>query len=285
MPGNTSLTRIGHAFATRVVAWQRAHGRRDLPWQDTRDAYRIWLSEIMLQQTQVATVLPYFTRFVAVLPTVHALAAAPLARVLELWSGLGYYRRAHHLHVAARRVVESIDRYRRSLKRKNFAAHTVKAYMNVLAQFTRWLAVPLEHVTRNEIGAYVDHLFHKRLSPKTVTCHLQTIRLFYEYLISEEGMVLVNPVKKISIRLPKPLPRHLKDDQVANLFSVITKARDRAMFMLMLRSGLRVEEVAHLTVDAVEYGRRELFVACGKGAKDRMVYLSDDAASALAAYL
>ena len=106
MPGNTSLTRIGHAFATRVVVWQRAHGRRDLPWQDTRDAYRIWLSEIMLQQTQVATVLPYFTRFVAALPTVHALAAAPLARVLELWSGLGYYRRAHHLHAAARAVVE-----------------------------------------------------------------------------------------------------------------------------------------------------------------------------------
>ena len=131
--------------------------------------------------------------------------------------------------------METIDRYRRSLKRKNFASHTVRTYMNVLAQFTRWLDVPLEHVTRNEIGAYVDHLFHKRLSPKTVTCHLQTIRLFYEYLISEEGMVLVNPVKKISIRLPKPLPRHLKDDQVADLFSVITKARDRAMFMLMLR--------------------------------------------------
>ena len=181
--------------------------------------------------------------------------------------------------------METIDRYRRSLKRKNFASHTVRTYMNVLAQFTRWLTVPLASVTRNEIGAYVDHLFQKRLSPKTVTCHLQTIRLFYEYLISEEGTMLANPVKKISIRLPKPLPRHLKDDQVANLFSVITKARDRAMFMLMLRSGLRVEEVAHLTVDAVEYGRRELFVANGKGAKDRMVYLSDDACTALLAYL
>jgi site-specific recombinase XerD len=149
--------------------------------------------------------------------------------------------------------------------------------MNVLAQFTRWLTIPLVCVTRNEIGAYVDHLFQKRLSPKTVTCHLQTIRLLFDYLINEEGMALANPVTKIAIRLPKPLPRHLKDDQVANLFSVITKARDRAMFMLMLRSGLRVEEVAHLTVDAVEYGRRELFVANGKGAKDRMVYLSDDA--------
>ena len=181
--------------------------------------------------------------------------------------------------------MESIDRYRRSLKRRNYAAHTVKAYRNVLAQFTRWLDVPLERVTRSEMGAYVDDLFQKRLSPKTATCHLQIIRGFYEYLINEEGRVLTNPVSKISIRLPKPLPRHLKDDQVANLFSVITKARDRAMFMLMLRSGLRVEEVAHLTVDAVQYQRRELFVSSGKGAKDRMVYLSDDACVALAAYL
>jgi site-specific recombinase XerD len=181
--------------------------------------------------------------------------------------------------------METTDRYRRSLKRKNYAAHTVKAYMNVLAQFTRWLTVPLASVTRNEIGAYVDHLFQKRLNPKTITCHLQIVRLFYEYLITEEGMAMANPVTKIAIRLPKPLPRHLKDDQVANLFAVITKARDRAMFMLMLRSGFRVEEVAHLTVDAVEYQRRQLFVASGKGAKDRMVYVSDDASSALLAYL
>ena len=181
--------------------------------------------------------------------------------------------------------METIDRYRRSLKRKNYAAHTVKAYLYVLAQFTRWLTIPAEHVTRTEIGAYVDHLFHKRLSPKTVTCHLQILRGFYDYLISDEGVVMTNPISKISIRLPKPLPRHLKDDQVANLFAVITKPRDRAMFMLMLRCGLRVEEVAHLTVDAVEYPRRELFVASGKGAKDRMVYLSDDACTALLAYL
>jgi A/G-specific adenine glycosylase len=92
-------------FAARVVAWQRAHGRHDLPWQRTQDAYRIWLSEIMLQQTQVATVIPYYQRFLAEFPDVRALAAAPLQRVLEHWSGLGYYRRAHHLHAAARAVV------------------------------------------------------------------------------------------------------------------------------------------------------------------------------------
>ena len=93
------------AFSARLVAWQAMHGRHDLPWQRTRDAYRIWLSEIMLQQTQVATVIPYYERFVAAFPDVAALAAAPEDRVLERWSGLGYYRRAHHLHAAAKAVV------------------------------------------------------------------------------------------------------------------------------------------------------------------------------------
>jgi A/G-specific adenine glycosylase len=96
-------------FGTRVVHWQRRHGRRDLPWQGTRDAYRIWLSEVMLQQTQVTTVLPYYARFLEAFPDVRALAAAPVERVLERWSGLGYYRRAHHLHAAAQRVVAQHD--------------------------------------------------------------------------------------------------------------------------------------------------------------------------------
>ena len=93
------------SFAARIVAWQRTYGRHDLPWQNTRDPYRIWLSEIMLQQTRVATVIPYYTPFLAEFPDVGVLAAAPLARVLEHWSGLGYYRRAHHLHAAAKVVV------------------------------------------------------------------------------------------------------------------------------------------------------------------------------------
>jgi len=92
-------------FAQRVVAWQREHGRHDLPWQNTRDPYRIWLSEVMLQQTQVATVLPYYQRFLASYPDVAALAAASVDDVLAHWSGLGYYRRAHHLHAAARQVM------------------------------------------------------------------------------------------------------------------------------------------------------------------------------------
>jgi A/G-specific adenine glycosylase len=95
----------GRSLASRVIAWQRTHGRHDLPWQNTRDAYRLWLSEVMLQQTQVATVLDYYPRFLARFPDVRALAAVPLDDVLALWSGLGYYSRARHLHRCAEVVV------------------------------------------------------------------------------------------------------------------------------------------------------------------------------------
>ncbi len=92
-------------FAEHVIAWQRQHGRHHLPWQNTRDPYRVWLSEIMLQQTQVATVLGYYERFLQRFPDVAVLAAAPQDDVLALWSGLGYYSRARNLHRCAQSVV------------------------------------------------------------------------------------------------------------------------------------------------------------------------------------
>jgi len=93
------------SFASRLIAWQRTHGRHDLPWQGT-DAYRVWLSEIMLQQTQVATVLPYYQRFTASFPTIASLAAATEEQVLAHWSGLGYYARGRNLHATARIIVK-----------------------------------------------------------------------------------------------------------------------------------------------------------------------------------
>src|SRR5262245_37625348 len=92
-----------HRFAQRLRAWFRRHAR-DLPWRRTRDPYAVWVSEIMLQQTQVATVVPYFERFLWRFPTVQALAQADEQDVLRLWEGLGYYRRARQLHRAARQV-------------------------------------------------------------------------------------------------------------------------------------------------------------------------------------
>jgi A/G-specific adenine glycosylase len=93
------------AFAARVVAWQLVHGRNHLPWQNTRDPYRVWLSEIMLQQTQVVTVVGYFERFLERFPNVNSLAQASLDDVLGLWSGLGYYSRARNLHRCAQDVM------------------------------------------------------------------------------------------------------------------------------------------------------------------------------------
>ena len=92
-------------FAEDVVSWQKTHGRHHLPWQNTRDPYRVWLSEIMLQQTQVTTVLDYYARFLAKFPQVADLAKAKLDNVLALWSGLGYYSRARNLHRCAEQVV------------------------------------------------------------------------------------------------------------------------------------------------------------------------------------
>jgi len=100
------LSLVTAEFASRLIDWQRRQGRHSLPWQNTRDPYRVWLSEIMLQQTQVATVLGYYARFLARFPDVRALAAAPLDDVLTLWQGLGYYSRARNLHRCAQAVVE-----------------------------------------------------------------------------------------------------------------------------------------------------------------------------------
>ncbi|MEY2633185.1 MAG: A/G-specific adenine glycosylase, partial [Pseudomonadota bacterium] len=101
MPSHTASP----SFAPRLLAWQRQHGRHDLPWQQNRDPYCIWLSEIMLQQTQVSTVLPYYLRFLARFPDVASLAAAELDAVLGLWAGLGYYARARNLHRCAQAVM------------------------------------------------------------------------------------------------------------------------------------------------------------------------------------
>lgn len=181
--------------------------------------------------------------------------------------------------------MESIERYHRSLQRKNYSSVTRKNYLNRIERFVLWLNAPLTDTTRTTIGSYVDYLLRKHLCPKTIACHLQTLHVFFEYLIDEEHMPLTNPVTRVSIRLPKPLPRCLKDKEIEKLLTVIKDPRDTAMFMLMLRSGLRVNEVAHLTLDAVDYRRRQIIVYNGKGAKDRVVYVSDDALHALETYL
>jgi A/G-specific adenine glycosylase len=102
LPGKVVVS--DRVLSERIVDWQLVHGRHDLPWQNTTDAYRIWVSEIMLQQTQVATVLSYYENFLLKFPTVKVLAASPIDDVLALWSGLGYYSRARNMHRCAQQV-------------------------------------------------------------------------------------------------------------------------------------------------------------------------------------
>ncbi len=183
-------------------------------------------------------------------------------------------------------IIDSIINYRRALKRKNCAKGTVKNYMNCLKHFVTWVDVPIEKVTNQYILEYIDYLLHKRLKPKTINNNLDSIRGFYNYLHNEEKCVEENPVKKgHSLRLGNPLPKHLRDEEVQKLFSDINNPRDKVMFMLMLRCGLRVEEVANLTLNAVDLNRGQILVFRGKGSKGRVVYLSKDTYNALTKYL
>ena len=183
-------------------------------------------------------------------------------------------------------ITDSIVNYRRFLKRRNFSSNTVKNYINTLKHFVVWLNVPLEKAGRRDVLAYIDHLLDRRLSPKTINCHLNSIRRFYDYLRYEEQIAIANPCKSgYALRLPRPLPRYLDQEDVDRFFRVIRNRRDRAMFMLMLRCGLRVEEVSALTIDAVDLTRRRLVVESGKGGKGRVVYISADAGHELTKYL
>ena len=183
-------------------------------------------------------------------------------------------------------IADVIVNYRRFLKRRNYSLHTVKSYMNILRHFVLWVDVPIEKVDHWKVAEYTDCLLSKRLKPKTINCHLACIRVFYDYLYHEEGIKVANPVKRGSaLRMPKPLPQHLRDEEVIVLFDAMSNARDRAMFKVMLRCGLRVEEVANLHVYDLDLNRNRIFVRNGKGGKDRVVYVSRDAYEAIVNYL
>jgi site-specific recombinase XerD len=183
-------------------------------------------------------------------------------------------------------LTDSIIGFRRSLKRKNYSRCTIRDYMSTIKQFVIWVDCPIEKVDRRKILSFIDSLLDRRLHPKTINCYLDSIRSFYKYLKEEEDIEIENPVKNgYLLRLPKPLPRFLQDEEVGKLFKVIMGARDRAIFYLMLRCGLRVEETAGLMLDDLDLRRGTIIVRSGKGAKGRMVYMSADAHSAIKEYL
>jgi site-specific recombinase XerD len=183
-------------------------------------------------------------------------------------------------------ITDSIIGFRRSLKRRNYSRCTVRDYLSTLKQFVIWVDCPIETVDRKKILSFIDYLLDKRLHPKTINCYLDSIRSFYKYLKVEESIEIENPVKSgYLLRLPKPLPRFLRDEDVVKLFKAIDSVRDRAIFYLMLRCGLRVEETAGLKVDDLDLRRGTIVIRSGKGAKGRMVYMSTDAHGAIKDYL
>ena len=183
-------------------------------------------------------------------------------------------------------IIDAIINYRRHLKRRNYSVHTIKNYMHTLTNFILWVKVPIEAVQSKDVLVYMDYLLSRKLKPKTINCHLDSIRGFYYYLIDEEGVQIQNPVKPgYILRLAKPLPRCLRKEEVSRLFKVIKSVRDRAIFMLMLRCGLRVGEVANLKLSDLNLQQGQILVCSGKGAKDRVVYVSHDTYEALWAYL
>ncbi|MFZ6750502.1 A/G-specific adenine glycosylase [Undibacterium sp. Ren11W] len=225
-------------FSAAIISWQKQHGRHALPWQQTNDAYRVWLSEIMLQQTQVSAVIPYYQRFLQSFPTVFALAAASSEQVMEHWSGLGYYTRARNLHQCAKLVVAQYQgqfpadpallQQLPGIGRSTAAAISAFSYGtlaaildgNVKRVFARVFGIdgypgskPIEDalwlraealLPRQDIQAYTQGLMDfgatlcTRSSPSCERCPLQTRCLAYA-----QGRTAELPVRK-----PKKLQKH-----------------------------------------------------------------------------
>ena len=183
-------------------------------------------------------------------------------------------------------ITNSILSYRRFLKRKNYSTNTVKNYLSGLKQFLVWVDVPIEQADYLKVLDYIDFLLDSRQKPKTINCQLYRVRKFYDHLIYEQGVKMENPVRGgCALRVGRPLPKHLKEEQIDLFLAVVDDVRDKAIFMLMLRSGLRVSEVANLKFDAIDFRRGKIFVYGAKGGKDRVVYVSKDAVKTLAVYL
>lgn len=155
-----------------------------------------------------------------------------------------------------------------------------------MKQFLVWVDVPVEQVGPQKVDQYIDSLLGKAKHPKTINCHLTAIRRYYEFLIDHGDIKLKNPVRKgACVKMPKPLPKYIKDDDVERLLKTVTKPRDKAIFYLMLRSGIRVSEVARLRFSDIDFRRGRILVQEGKGGKGRVTYMSNDVLRAFIDYI
>jgi len=182
--------------------------------------------------------------------------------------------------------MEMITKFSTFMKRRSYSKYTIKSYTNNIKRFFRWLDFQIDTVTSEDVYEYLGYLHNRRLKAKSINSILNSLRKFYDFLYYEEKIKILNPVKpEYRQREPKPIPRFLKDEEIDMLIASIKSRRDRAMCMLMLRCGLRVGEVAKLTIRNIDFVCRRIFVLNGKGPKDRIVYFSNDTYKAIQDYL
>lgn len=180
---------------------------------------------------------------------------------------------------------ELLNSFHRYLVRRNVSSYTVRNYLHAVIDFLQGVNQVNQAVTFVEVAKYVERLQAEELAAKTINCRLSAVRQFYDYLQHDHLPGLVNPVRKRDfLREPRPLPRAAREEELARLFSQIRSVRDRALFLVLLRSGLRVAEVVGLEVPDVDLRRQTLWVREAKNRRERLVYLSPDTVRRLEEY-
>jgi site-specific recombinase XerD len=175
----------------------------------------------------------------------------------------------------------TIDRFRAYLERRQFSAHTLASYTFDLHVFFTTVTVPLAQVSFREVDHFVEHQHQQGRAWATINRRLNALKHFFDFCL-ERQVVAGNPVKPSHfVRRGRPLPKALSREQVQRLFAQITHPMDRALFLVMLRCGLRVSEVATLTLEQIDWEQHALHIVQGKGRKDRRVYMSPDAVASL----
>jgi site-specific recombinase XerD len=175
----------------------------------------------------------------------------------------------------------ALDRFRLYLERRQFSGHSIASYTCDLRLFFAEVAVPLAQVSFREIDQFVEHQHHHSRSWATINRRLNALKHFFDFCLDQQW-VLGNPVKPSHfVRRGRPLPKALSREQVQRLFAQIDHPMDRALFLVILRCGLRVSEVAQLKLEHIDWEQQALRVVQGKGRKDRRVYMSPDAAASV----
>src|SRR5215216_255433 len=179
-------------------------------------------------------------------------------------------------------IRSEIELFCKHLQARNYSRHTISNYAIDLRLFFAEADKPLRQITWQEIDRFVLHQHDQGLAATTINRRLNAIKRFFDYLVTEQEQLPINPIKPSHfLKQGRPLPKKLTQEQIQRLFARIKNRMDRAMFLLMLRCGLRVSEVAHLKVSHIDWEQQALMVKQGKGRKDRRLYISADALASL----